>query len=63
MKSYVDYVYDIVKVESLGLDSIYGDYIQSIVGVFGLNALLVANLLESCAVINGRRLYVLVDKD
>lgn len=63
MKSYVDYVYDIVKVESLGLDSIYGDYIQSIVGVFGLNALLGANLLESCAVINGRRLYVLVDKD
>ena len=59
---FVDLVYDILRMETDGMDSIYGDYIKSLVGVFGLNALLTHNLLESCGIVNGRKLYVLCDK-
>lgn len=60
---YVDYVYDIVRLDCEGMDSIYADYIKHMVGVYGLNALIEAKLIESCGVINGRRLYVLCEKD
>ena len=60
--SYVDYVYSIVKNECKGMDSVYEDYICSLVGVHGLNTLIEAKLLETCGVINGRPLYVLCDK-
>lgn len=60
--TYVDHVYEIVRLETVELDSVYGDYIQRIVGTFGLNALLDANLLESCGIMNGRQLYVLCEK-
>lgn len=56
---YVDYVYDIVRLDCLEMDAIYGDYIKQMVGVYGLNALLEHKLIESCGVINGRQLYVL----
>lgn len=59
---YVDYVYDIVRLDCEGMDSIYKDYIIQMVGVYGLNALIEHKLVESCGVINGRRLYVLCDK-
>lgn len=62
---YVDYVYDIVRLDCLEMDAIYSDYIKQMVGVYGLNALLEARLIESCGVINGRQLYTLckrVDK-
>ena len=59
---YVDYVYDIVRLDTEGLDSIYKDYIIQMVGVYGFNALHEAKLIESCGVINGRRLYVLCEK-
>ena len=60
---YVDYVYDIVKLDSEGMDAIYRDYIVGLVGVYGFNALVEHKLLESCGVINGRRLFVLCDKE
>ena len=60
---YVDYVYDIVRLDCEGMDSIYADYIKQMVGVYGLNALIEYKLVESCGVINGRRLYVLCGKD
>ena len=60
-KMFTEHVYNIVKAESEGLDSIYGDYIQHLVGIFGFNALLEAKLLESCGVVNGRQLYALVE--
>ena len=60
---YVDYVYDIVKLDSEGMDAIYRDYIVGLVGVYGLNALLGHKLLEPCGVIEGRKLYVLCDKE
>lgn len=60
---YIDYVYDIVRLDCEGMDSIYADYIKQMVGVYGLNALIEAKLIESCGVINGRRLYVLCEKD
>lgn len=59
---YVDYVYDIVRLECEGMDSIYKDYIIQMVGVYGFNALYKANLIEGCGVINGRRLFVLCEK-
>jgi hypothetical protein len=61
-KEFVDYVYDIVRLDCAGLDSIYKDYILQMVGVYGFNALLEHKLLESCGVINGRRLFVLCEK-
>ena len=58
---YTRFVYEIIKTESTGLDSIYEDFIQHCVGIYGLNALLETDLLESCGVVNGRKLYVLLD--
>lgn len=60
--NYVDHVYDIMKLETKDLDSIYQDRIIHLVGVFGFNALYENKLLESCGVINGRQLYVLCDR-
>ena len=59
---YVDYIYDIVKLESEGMDAIYKDYIIRMIGVYGFNALYIEKLIEGCGVVNGRQLYVLCDK-
>ena len=61
-EEYVDYVYNIVKMDTEELDSIYKDYILQMVGVYGFNALYGSNLLEGCGVVNGRQLYVLCEK-
>lgn len=58
---YTRLVYEIIETELTGLDSIYEDYIQHCVGIYGLNTLLKAKLLESCGVVNGRRLYTLLN--
>lgn len=60
--SFVDLVYETVKNESRGLDSIYRDYIINLVGVMGLNALIEHKLVEGCGIINGRKLYVLCER-
>lgn len=62
MKTYVDYVYEIVKNDTERLDAIYRDYIIQIVGTYGFNALYEARLLEGCGSVNARELYVLVDR-
>ena len=62
MKTYVDYVYEIVKNDTEGMDAIYKDYIIQIVGVHGFNALHEARLLEGCGSVNLRESYVLVDR-
>lgn len=54
-------VYKLVKQDCEGMDAIYGDYLESIVGKFGLLTLLDYGLLESCGVVNGRQLYTLVE--
>lgn len=59
---FVDYVYDIVRLDCEDMDAIYSDYIKQMVGVYGFNALLGAKLLESYGVVNGRQLYVLCEK-
>ena len=56
---YIDHVYEIVLRESDGLDSIYGDFIERLVGTRGLEALIENKLVETCGVVNGRQLYVL----
>lgn len=58
---YTKYVYDIVRLDCEGMDAIYADYIKQMVGVYGLNALIEHKLVESCGVVNGRRLYTLCD--
>ena len=60
--TYADHVYEIVRTDTLDMDSVYGDYIQQMVGVYGLNTLIENGFVESCGVINGRRLYVLVER-
>lgn len=53
-------VYEIIKKDCEGLDSIYEDYIVSLVGKYGLDALKAYGKLEACGVVNGRQLYVLL---
>ena len=62
MKTYVDYVYEIVKNNTEGMDAIYKDYIIQMVGVYGFNTLYEARLLEGCGSVNTRELYALVDR-
>ena len=59
---YVELVYDIIRMKTKGLDSFYKDYILSLVGVYGLNALITHKLVESCGVVNERQLYTLLEK-
>lgn len=59
---YVDYVYNMVSTECQGMDSIYADYIIRLVGVYGLNALIAYQLVETCGVVNGRQLFTLLNK-
>ena len=59
---YVDYCYEIVIEKCSALDSIYEDYIEFLVGAKGLLELIKHGCLESCGVVNRRRLYVLVDR-
>lgn len=60
---FVDYVYDIVKSDTEGMDAIYKDYIIQMVGVYGFNALYSERLIEGCGSVNVRELYVLCDKE
>ena len=59
---FIDYIYDIVKHGSEGMDAIYKDYIIQMVGIHGFNALYDKRLLEGCGSVNLRELYVLCDK-
>lgn len=43
-------------------DAVYEDYLEELVGYDGLYILRKNELIESCAVINGRRLYALSGK-
>lgn len=61
-EQYVDYVYNIVKMDTEDMDAIYKDYILQMVGVYGFNALYGNDLIESCGVINGRQLFALCAK-
>ena len=61
--TYLDEVYDIVRLDTEGMDAIYKDYIIQMVGVYGFNALHKAKLIEDCGVVNGRQLYVLCEKN
>lgn len=56
---YADYIYNFVKEECGDLDSLYEDYIISLVGILGLKSLKENKHIETCGVINGRQLYVL----
>lgn len=62
MKTYAELVYYIVEKECEGLDSIYEDYIISLVGSIGLNYLKEYKYIETCGVVNSRQLYVLCKK-
>lgn len=62
-EQYVDYVYNIVKMDTEDMDAIYKDYILQMVGVYGFNALFGNDLIEGCGVVNGRQLYALCVKE
>lgn len=55
----VDFYYRVMWAEFQGVDALYDDYIMHMIGIVGLNALRDNHLIESCGVINGRRLYTL----
>ena len=55
-------IYEVVKSETKGFDAIYEDYILRLVGTYGLNVLKMYRLVETCGIINGHQLYVLVEK-
>lgn len=59
---YVEYVYNLIKKESEGMDAIYEDYICHLIGVKGLEVLQMCKLIETCGVVNGRQLYTLCEK-
>ena len=56
-------IYEIVRNESTGFDAIYENYIVELVGVDGLEILRRNRLIETCGIVNGRQLYVLIQKD
>ena len=57
----VKYIYNVVKQDCDGLDSVYEDYLIHLVGTYGVNLLKENSLLESRGVIDGRQLYVIVE--
>lgn len=57
----VDVVYQTVKKVFDDVDAIYEDYLIYLVGYEGLHILQAKNLIESCGVVEGRKLYTLVD--
>ena len=61
-EEFANYIYDILKLDCEGMNAIYGDHIKQMFGVYGFNALLVNNLIESCGTVNGCKLYTLCDK-
>lgn len=58
----VDQVYNTVAEVFNDLDAIYEDYLIYLVGFEGFYILIENRLLESCGVINGRKLYALCEK-
>lgn len=60
---YVDYVYNIIFLDTLDMDAIYKDFILREVGTYGFNALYENRLLESCGIVNGRQLFVLRSRE
>lgn len=62
MSALVNDLYETVKEEYDGLDSIYEDCLIHLIGIYGLNLLKINGLLETCGVVNGRQLYVLCEK-
>jgi hypothetical protein len=58
-EAYVEGVYQSLREVAMNLDSLYEDYIITIVGTTGLMTLLANGYLETCGAINGRQLYVL----
>lgn len=55
----LDFYYRIMWAEFQGSDALYEDYIIHMIGTVGLNAMHGKGLLESCGVVDGRRLYTL----
>lgn len=62
MMNYLDYIYNIVKLDTMGMDAIYKDYIIKLVGEHGFEALHEAKLIEGCGSVNLRELYVICEK-
>ena len=60
--AFVNYIHDIVLLDCSDLDAVYEDHLKAMFGTYGLNALLVNKRIESCGVVNGRRLYAICKK-
>ena len=55
----LDFYYRIMWAEFQGTDALYEEHNIHMIGTVGLNAMHGKGLLESCGVVDGRRLYTL----
>ena len=60
--NYLNYIYELVKLDTMGMDAVYKDYIIKLVGERGFEALHEAKLIEGCGSVNLRELYVICEK-
>ena len=58
-REYAVYVSNIIKKEMDSLDVMYGDIIQTLVGMYGFNAMQKHDLIECCGRMNDRDVYIL----
>ena len=58
-----DYLYQIIKDDTEGINAIYKDYIINLIGEAGFFALKMNKLIESYGSINDRELYMLIEKE
>ena len=59
---FVNYIHDIARLDCSDLDAVYEDHLKNMFGVYGFNALLINKRIESCGVVNGRRLYAICER-
>ena len=57
----LEVTYRTVKQFCSDLDAIYEDYLVDLIGTNGLCLLKRHNLIESCGIVSGRKLYTLLD--
>ena len=60
--AFVNYIHKIALLDCSDLDAVYEDRLKEMFGTYGLNALLINKRIESCGIINGRRLYAICKK-
>lgn len=56
-------LFDYVELKCQGMDAVYEDHIEHLVGCYGLALLIQYKFVETCGVVNGRQLYALCKQE